>query len=66
MPSQQVTQGWSAVFTQSGSAVTAANPSWATSLAPGASYGFGFNGSWGTSNPVPASFTLNGTVCTTA
>ncbi|MEU2628022.1 endo-1,4-beta-xylanase [Kitasatospora sp. NPDC007106] len=63
---QQVTQGWSAVFTQSGSAVTAANPSWATSLAPGASYGFGFNGSWGTSNPVPASFTLNGTVCTTA
>ncbi|WP_405014015.1 endo-1,4-beta-xylanase [Kitasatospora sp. NBC_01539] len=62
---QQVTQGWSAVFTQSGSTVTAANPGWATSIAPGASYSFGFNGSWTGSNPVPASLSLNGTVCTT-
>jgi endo-1,4-beta-xylanase len=61
---QQVTQGWSAVFTQSGATVTAANPSWAATLAPGASYGFGFNGSWGASNPVPTAFTLNGAVCT--
>ncbi|PBC71690.1 endo-1,4-beta-xylanase (glycosyl hydrolase family 10) [Streptomyces sp. TLI_235] len=61
---QQVTQGWSAVFTQSGATVTAANPSWAATLAPGASHGFGFNGSWGASNPVPTAFTLNGAVCT--
>ncbi|WP_431683865.1 endo-1,4-beta-xylanase [Kitasatospora sp. KL5] len=60
---QQVTQGWSAVFTQSGAAVAAANPSWATTLAPGASYAFGFNGSYGSSNPAPTAFTLNGTVC---
>lgn len=61
---QTVTQGWSAVFTQSGSTVTAANPGWSTSLAPGATYSFGFNGSWTSSNPVPAALTLNGKSCT--
>jgi hypothetical protein len=37
-----LTNGWSAVITQSGTGWTAKAPSWATSLAPGASASFGF------------------------
>ena len=33
-------------------------------IATNGTVSFGFNGSWTGSNPVPASFTLNGTVCT--
>ncbi|MFF5228875.1 cellulose binding domain-containing protein [Dactylosporangium sp. NPDC000521] len=61
---QTVTQAWSATVTQSGSQVTAKNAGYNGSLATGASTSFGFNGSWTGSNPVPASFTLNGTACT--
>lgn len=61
---QKVTQGWSATFSQSGSAVTAASMSYNGALATGASTGIGFNGSWTTANPVPTAFTLNGTTCT--
>jgi endoglucanase len=62
-PGQRVVQGWSATFSQSGAAVTAASMSYNGSLATGASTSIGFNGSWTASNPAPASFTLNGTVC---
>lgn len=61
---QQVTQYWSATITQSGTAVTARNVDYNGSLATNASTSFGFNGSWTSANPVPASFTLNGVVCT--
>ncbi len=61
---QQVTQAWSAAITQSGAQVTAKSVSYNASLATGASTSFGFNGSWTSSNPVPTSFTLNGTTCT--
>jgi endoglucanase len=61
---QRVTQAWSAAVSQSGTQVTARNVSYNGSLATNASTGFGFNGSWSGSNPEPASFTLNGTVCT--
>jgi hypothetical protein len=44
--------------------VTATNVSYNGALATNGSVSFGFNGSWTTSNPVPASFTLNGTTCT--
>ena len=63
---QTVTQAWSAVVSQSGADVTAANASWNGGLGTGASTSFGFNGSWTTSNPVPASFTLNGVTCSGA
>ena len=62
--SQKVSQGWSAAWLQSGQQVTAANLSWNSSLAAGASTGIGFNGTFASSNPVPSSFTLNGTICT--
>ena len=61
---QQVTQAWNATVTQSGSQVTAKNAGYNGSLATNASTSFGFNGSWTGSNPVPASFALNGTACT--
>jgi hypothetical protein len=62
---QQVTQGWSATFSQNGAQVTATNASWATTLGTGASATIGFNASWnGVANTNPTSFALNGTVCT--
>ncbi len=61
---QRVVQGWSATYSQSGAAVSAASMSYNGSLATGASTDIGFNGSWTSSNPNPASFTLNGTLCT--
>jgi hypothetical protein len=63
---QTVTQAWSAVVTQSGTAVTATNAGWNGALAGGASTSFGFNASWTTSNPAPTGFTLNGITCTGA
>ncbi|MEQ0564517.1 cellulase family glycosylhydrolase [Amycolatopsis sp. NEAU-NG30] len=63
---QQVTlPGWGATFAQSGSAVTAKNLSWNGTLAPNASAGIGFNGTYSGTNPAPTSFTLNGSTCTT-
>ncbi|GGN11374.1 hypothetical protein FHR83_003436 [Actinoplanes campanulatus] len=64
---QVVTQAWNAVATQSGSAVTAVNAGWNANLATNGTTTFGFNGSWNnSSNAVPASFTVNGVVCTGA
>ncbi|TDC07949.1 cellulose-binding protein [Streptomyces sp. 8K308] len=62
---QTVSTAWSATVTQSGTRVTARNLDWNGSLATGGSASFGFNGSWNnSSNPVPATFTLNGVTCT--
>jgi endoglucanase len=60
---QKVTQGWSATFSQSGSAVTAKSVSWNGRLATGASTTIGFQGTWAGSNPTPSAFTLNGVTC---
>ena len=61
---QTITQLWNGSYTQSGAAVTVTNASYNGSVATGATVNFGFNGSWTGSNPVPASFALNGTTCT--
>jgi polyvinyl alcohol dehydrogenase (cytochrome) len=61
---QQVTQAWNATVTQSGSVVTAHNTAYNGAVATNGTVTFGFNGSWTGSNPVPATFTLNGSVCT--
>ncbi|MEU4716014.1 cellulose binding domain-containing protein [Micromonospora purpureochromogenes] len=63
---QQVGQGWSATYRQTGTAVTATNLSYNGTLAPGASTSFGFNGTHTGSNPRPTTFTLNGVTCATA
>ncbi|GAA3429965.1 glycoside hydrolase family 6 protein [Streptosporangium sandarakinum] len=61
--SQQLQQGWSATWSQSGNQVTAKNLDWNGGLATGATTSIGFNGSWSGSNPKPTSFTVNGVTC---
>ncbi len=63
---QQVSQGWSATFAQTGAAVTATNLSYNGHLDTGASTSFGFNGTKGAANRPPADFSVNGTACTGA
>jgi len=62
---QKVTQIWNGNETQSGANVTVTNMSYNGSIPAGGSYnGMGFNGSWNnTTNAVPTSFAVNGTVC---
>ncbi|MER7271049.1 cellulose binding domain-containing protein [Micromonospora carbonacea] len=62
---QQVTQAWNATVTQSGAQVTARDAGYNAALGTNGAANFGFNASWNdSSNPVPASFALNGTTCT--
>ncbi|MEV4582051.1 arabinofuranosidase catalytic domain-containing protein [Nonomuraea jabiensis] len=61
---QTITQLWNGTYTQSGSQVTVSNVDYNGSVPSGGSTGFGFNGSWNGSNPVPSSFALNGVTCT--
>ncbi|MFL6117757.1 MAG: non-reducing end alpha-L-arabinofuranosidase family hydrolase [Catenulispora sp.] len=63
---QTITQMWAGVPTQSGADVTVANAPYNGAIPSGGSTYFGFNGAWTSGNPVPAAFTLNGTVCTGA
>jgi expansin (peptidoglycan-binding protein) len=63
---QQVGQGWSATWAQTGAGVTAANASFNGTIAPGASTQIGFNGPYSGANPRPTAFTLNDTTCATA
>jgi rhamnogalacturonan endolyase len=64
---QTVTQAWNATVTQSGTQVTVRDAGYNAAIPTGGNVAFGFNGSWNNSaNPVPASFTLNGTACTGA
>jgi hypothetical protein len=58
---QTITQLWNGSYTQSGAQVTVANVDYNGTIS---STGFGFNGSWNGSNPVPSSFALNGVTCT--
>ncbi|GAB3653169.1 rhamnogalacturonan lyase [Glycomyces tarimensis] len=60
---QQITSAWNADVAQSGSSVTAENLSYNGTIAGGGTVGFGFNGSWSSSNPAPTAFTLNGVAC---
>jgi endoglucanase len=61
---QKVGQGWSATYSQSGTAVTARSLDYNGALATGASTGIGFNGTLTGANPSPTAFTLNGVTCT--
>ena len=63
---QSVTQGWSAIWSQSGSTVTATNAPWNGSISAGGSTDIGFNGTHTGTNTAPTSFTLNGATCTVA
>ncbi|MEV5707295.1 endo-1,4-beta-xylanase [Actinoallomurus sp. NPDC052274] len=60
---QQLSQGWSGTWSQSGNTVTVINASWNGSLAAGASTSVGANFTYSGSNTAPGSFSLNGTAC---
>jgi chitinase len=48
-----LTNGWGAIFAVSGTTWTMTGPSYALSLAPNASFSFGFQGA-GPSSPAPS------------
>jgi len=56
--------GWSATWTQSGQAMTAAPLSWNSTLAPGGSTTIGFNGTHTGGVGEPTTFTVTGASCT--
>ncbi|GIE97370.1 cellulose binding domain-containing protein [Paractinoplanes rishiriensis] len=60
--SQTISSLWNGSVTQSGANVSVKDAGWNGSLATNASTSFGFNGSGDAA--TPASFSLNGTVCT--
>ncbi len=57
-----LSSGWNATVTQSGTTITAAGPTWAPSLAAGASVTIGYTAN-GPSSPAPSAVKLNGTAC---
>ncbi|WP_449385226.1 cellulase family glycosylhydrolase [Cellulomonas soli] len=63
---QTLTQGWSATWSQTGSAVQATHLAWNGTLAPGASIEVGFTGTFSGQNSAPTAFTLDGSTCTTS
>jgi endoglucanase len=60
---QVITQGWSATYSQTGSAVTVTNAAWNGTVPPGGSTSIGFNGSYSGTNTAPTGFTVNGAPC---
>ena len=54
---------WNGGLVQSGNHVSVANVSYNSSIPRGGSVTFGFNANWSGSNPLPASFALNGVTC---
>jgi len=61
---QQLSQGWSGTWSQTGQNVTVTNASWNGSLGTGASTQIGANFSYSGTNTSPTTFTLNGVQCT--
>ncbi|HEX5203536.1 MAG TPA: cellulose-binding domain-containing protein [Actinoplanes sp.] len=62
-PSQKISQGWSATWTQSGQSVAAVATSWNGLIASGGTVSVGFTGTFGSANPVPTTFSINGISC---
>ena len=61
---QSITQLWNGDLKTNGGQVSVTNLPWNAQIGSGGTVSFGFNGSWNGSNPVPSSFSLNGTTCT--
>lgn len=64
-PGQTVISAWNATITPASGAVTARNMSYNAAVPAGGSTSFGFQAGHNGNTGVPASFTLNGTNCTT-
>jgi poly(hydroxyalkanoate) depolymerase family esterase len=63
---QTITSGWNATYTPSSGQVTATNMSYNAAIQPGASTNIGFQATHTGDSGRPASFTLNGALCTVA
>jgi cellulase/cellobiase CelA1 len=63
---QTVSGGWSAGYTQSGTAVSARNVQYNQAIAAGGSVTIGFQATHTGNSAAPTNYTLNGTACTTA
>ncbi len=63
---QQITGSWGGTATQSGATVTLRNMPWNATIAPGATVYVGAQGTWHSSDAVPAAFAVNGSACTTS
>nr|MDT0657316.1 cellulose binding domain-containing protein [Micromonospora sp. DSM 115978] len=62
---QTITQSWGFTANPASGTVSARNADYTAAIPTGATVSGGFNGTWNNSaNPIPASFTLNGTACT--
>jgi hypothetical protein len=60
---QTLQSGWNGTWSQSGAAVTVTAPSWAPTIAPGASYTTNANFGYSGANTAPTAFTVNGVAC---
>ncbi|MFC6081274.1 cellulose binding domain-containing protein [Sphaerisporangium aureirubrum] len=60
---QRVGSGWGAVWSQTGTAVTATALSWNRNISPGGTVTIGYNGTNQGANPAPSNFQLNGIPC---
>jgi cellulase/cellobiase CelA1 len=60
---QKITNLWSGLYTQSGTAVTVKNASYNSTIPAKGSVNFGFNIAYSGSNAKPTGFILNGTAC---
>jgi len=61
---QQITQSWNSNYSQSGANAKLTNATWNATIGAGQTLsGMGFNASYSGSNPAPAAFYVNGTLC---
>lgn len=60
---QRVTNAWNAQVSQSGAQVTARNVAYNGSIPQGGTVSFGLQATYGTGNPTPTDFALNGAPC---
>jgi endoglucanase len=63
---QKITDRWSAEITQNGQSVSAKPAAWNSTIAPGATLNFGFNGTSSGQVSDPQVFTMNGGTCAVA
>ena len=63
---QAITGAWNASASQSAQSVTIKDVGWNSTIAPNGTASFGFNGKYTGANVDPASFSVNGVVCTGA
>ncbi|GGZ07931.1 cellulose 1,4-beta-cellobiosidase [Streptomyces nitrosporeus] len=60
---QQLTNGWSGVWSQAGKTVTVKNAAWNGTVAAGAAVSTGAQFTYSGTNAAPTGFAVNGTVC---